>query len=56
MTTEKGIPIFIASEQPEACRFCGSRTDFTEWTAVLQIHTCPSCHKSYRLEFEEELV
>lgn len=46
---------FIASEQPETCRFCGARTEFIELTPDLQIHTCPNCCQSYQLEFEPDI-
>jgi Zn finger protein HypA/HybF involved in hydrogenase expression len=47
---EDRLEIFIASDQPEVCRYCGKmRTDFTEVNGR-QLHTCPECGKSYWVE------
>lgn len=54
MMAKQEISIFIANEQPETCRYCGGRTEFTELNAMLQIHSCSICRISYQLEFEEE--
>jgi len=45
--------IFIASEQPETCRECGTRTKFVELSQGFQFHRCPNCKYSYLLEFEQ---
>ncbi len=45
--------IFLASDQPETCRECGTRTNFVELSELLQSHRCPNCKYSYMLEFEE---
>jgi len=46
------VEIFIASDQPEVCRYCGkARTNFKEM-AGRQLHTCPECGKSYWVEGE----
>jgi hypothetical protein len=44
--------IYMASDQPEACRWCGARTIFTEFSDSLQQHDCPSCEARYLVEFE----
>ena len=43
---------FLASDQPETCRECGTRTNFFDLTPILQFHRCPNCKYSYMLEFE----
>lgn len=40
---------FIATENPEQCRHCGTRTDFEE-RYKFQHHTCPNCGFEYILE------
>lgn len=44
------LEIFLASDQPEVCRYCGKiRTDFSE-VGGRQLHTCPECGRSYWVE------
>lgn len=42
--------IFIMTDQPETCRKCGTRTDFTTMKSGLQFHRCPNCLYTYILE------
>ena len=44
--------IYIGTEQPETCRWCGSGTDFDVLASELQLHTCLNCAKRYTVEFE----
>lgn len=47
---QDNLEIFLASDQPEVCRYCGKiRTDFTD-VGNRQLHTCPECSKSYWVE------
>jgi tRNA(Ile2) C34 agmatinyltransferase TiaS len=45
----ENLEIFLASDQPEICRYCGkTRTDFIDTTVKgRQLHTCPACGKKY---------
>lgn len=45
--------IYLGTEQPETCRWCGARTDFDVLPDGLQVHQCLSCAKRYMVEFEE---
>jgi hypothetical protein len=45
--------IYLGTEQPEACRWCGGRTDFDVISTGLQAHQCLSCAKQYLVEFED---
>jgi uncharacterized protein with PIN domain len=48
------LEIFLASDQPEVCRYCGeARTDFID-TAIKgrQLHICPACGKKYWVDEE----
>lgn len=45
--------IYLGTEQPETCRWCGARTDFNVLPSGLQVHTCLNCAKRYMVEFEE---
>lgn len=47
------LDVFLASDQPETCHECGTRTTFVDLTPVLQSHQCPTCKYSYMLEFEQ---
>lgn len=42
--------IYLASDQPEACRWCGVRTIFEVLEKGLQQHECPSCNARYLVE------
>ena len=46
--------IYIGTDQPEECRDCGCRTDFSELGDGKQLHVCPRCGKRYILEFNED--
>jgi hypothetical protein len=46
-------PKYLASDQPETCRWCGARTDFIELTASLQHHNCLNCQRQYYVEIED---
>lgn len=45
--------IYLGTEQPENCRWCGARTNFDVLPNGLQVHQCSSCAKRYLVEFEE---
>ena len=45
--------IYFGTEQPEACRWCGERTDFDVLSIGLQVHQCLSCAKRYLVEVED---
>ena len=45
--------IYLGTEQPETCRWCGARTDFDVLSSGLQVHQCMNCAKRYVVEFEE---
>lgn len=47
------LPIFIGIDQPETCRKCGTRTDFDEVEAGLQMRQCVRCANRYVVELEE---
>ena len=47
------LQIFLAVEQPESCRKCGTRTDFDEVTDKQQLHHCGCCGKQYLVEFDD---
>ena len=47
--------IYLGTEQPETCRWCGSRTDFDVLPSGLQIHQCLNCAKRYFVEFDESI-
>lgn len=42
--------IYLMSDQPEACRWCGVRTIFVELKDGLQRHECPRCKAEYFVE------
>ncbi len=42
--------IYLGTEQPETCRWCGARTDFEVLANGLQAHTCLNCAKQYLVE------
>lgn len=44
------LDIFIMTDQPETCRQCGTRTDFTDLSKGIQIHLCRNCQFTYLLE------
>jgi len=44
--------VFIGTDQPETCRWCGVRTIFDELTDGRQTHECPACNARYLVEFE----
>ncbi len=48
-----GEVVYIGTDQPETCRFCGSRTDFEELPNEQQLHQCLDCGKRYIVEFDE---
>jgi len=48
LTSTKDLDTFIATDQPETCRHCGTRTDF-EQVLDRQLHTCPTCGCIYWL-------
>ena len=45
--------IYLGTEQPEACRWCGGRTAFDVLSTGLQGHQCLSCAQQYLVEFED---
>jgi len=45
--------IYLGTEQPETCRWCGARTDFDVLPNGLQVHQCLNCAKRYVVEFDE---
>lgn len=47
----QGNTVFVGTDQPETCRWCGARTDFEELTATLQRHKCLRCQLQYFVEF-----
>ena len=47
-----GSFVFLGTDQPETCRWCGNRTDFDELATDLQLHECPRCKSRYLVEFE----
>ena len=44
--------IYLASDQPEECCWCGVRTIFEELGNGLQQHQCPSCKWHYLVEVD----
>ncbi len=44
--------IFLGSDQPETCRYCGARTEFHIFANGLQLHQCIRCAECYLVEFE----
>lgn len=45
--------IYLGTEQPETCRWCGARTDFDVLPSGQQVHQCLNCAKRYVVEFDE---
>ena len=43
------MEIFFMSDQPESCRYCGTRTAFEKERMTFQIHHCPNCDIRYCL-------
>lgn len=57
---QKDLEVFLGTDQPEQCRYCGARTDFEDLPLEEgqefpdQKHECPRCEKEYILEFDED--
>ena len=45
--------IYLGTEQPKGCRWCGGRTDFDMLSIGLQAHQCLICAKQYLVELED---
>lgn len=46
---------FIATENPECCRKCGTQTEPVVWDQHgYSVEECPNCGYVYKLEPEEE--
>ena len=43
--------IYLGTEQPETCRWCGMRTIFDELDDGTQQHECTACQAHYLVEF-----
>jgi hypothetical protein len=56
MKNIKDLEVFLATDQPESCRYCGSRTEFMGATNSQgkQIHHCPNCHAVYVVDDDGE--
>lgn len=62
MTKLRDLPLFGASDQPETCRYCGTRTIFWELEPepvsglARQLHLCPNpdCSEIYVVEDADE--
>jgi formamidopyrimidine-DNA glycosylase len=46
---DSSLEVFLMTDQPETCRYCGSRTNFVQ-VGKRQLHTCPECGKQYWVE------
>lgn len=60
MTKLSDLTLFGASDQPESCRYCGTRTIFWELEPApeselaRQLHLCPNCGEIYVVEDNED--
>jgi len=52
--SRKDLPIHLASDQPETCPMCGTRTHWVQQTPERQIHECPNPVCKYAYAVEEE--
>lgn len=52
----RAVVTYLATEQPEVCRWCGVRTTFIELSVNLQLHLCYGCGREYLVESEDEDV
>ena len=52
MTALDVMPIAADEDQPITCPKCGSRTDFKDVSARVQLHTCLGCAYSFLCEFD----
>ncbi len=50
------LDTYIATEQPETCRKCGSRTEIERCfeRQRKEIHVCPNCKYRYELVWDDE--
>jgi len=44
--------VFLSTDQPETCRWCGVRTVFDELGDGVQRHKCLGCGAGYLVEVE----